>query len=402
MTTYKYKGLSPDGAKLSGVINAYNEFEAVAQLRETCSVITKIEEVKETQSWNKQIGTKKIKDKELAIICSQFAIILTSGLPIVRCVEMVAAQARTKELQKMLKKVAEDVSGGYSLAQSFENNATGFPTTFIETVRAGEQSGTLEECFEKLHKYYDKTAKMKAKIISTLTYPAIVICVAVIVFIIIMVVAVPAFTSVFLELDTELPGITKGLIATSDFLTNYWWSLILIVLAFFIGRLLLKKNEKGRAFLAENKLKRSPLKKMHSLNAASQFASTMSTMLTAGLPITKALEVTANVADNYMFAVSIRKVRQGVEQGRSLVDCMNEIPYFPKLLTEMVGVGERSGNMEETLTVIGDYFDNEVSVFTQRLLSMLEPAITIVLAVVTVILLLAVYLPMFTMYGSIV
>lgn len=261
MTTYKYKGLSPDGAKLSGVIKAYNEFEAVAQLRETCSVITKIEEVKETQSWNKQIGTKKIKDKELAIICSQFAIILTSGLPIVRCVEMVAAQARTKELQRMLKKVAEDVSGGYSLAQSFENNATGFPTTFIETVRAGEQSGTLEECFEKLHKYYDKTAKMKAKIISTLTYPAIVICVAVIVFIIIMVVAVPAFTSVFLELGTELPGITKGLIATSDFLTNYWWSLILIVLAFFIGRLLLKKNEKGRAFLAENKLKRSPLKK---------------------------------------------------------------------------------------------------------------------------------------------
>lgn len=177
MTTYKYKGLSPDGAKLSGVIKAYNEFEAVAQLRETCSVITKIEEVKETQSWNKQIGTKKIKDKELAIICSQFAIILTSGLPIVRCVEMVAAQARTKELQRMLKKVAEDVSGGYSLAQSFENNATGFPTTFIETVRAGEQSGTLEACFEKLHKYYDKTAKMKAKIISTLTYPAIVICV---------------------------------------------------------------------------------------------------------------------------------------------------------------------------------------------------------------------------------
>ena len=123
MTTYKYKGLSPDGAKLSGVIKAYNEFEAVAQLRETCSVITKIEDVKETQSWNKLIGTKKIKDKELAIICSQFAIILTSGLPIVRCVEMVAAQARTKELQKMLKKVAEDVSGGYSLAQSFENNA---------------------------------------------------------------------------------------------------------------------------------------------------------------------------------------------------------------------------------------------------------------------------------------
>ena len=183
MTTYKYRGLSPDGAKVSGVIKAYNEYEAVAQLRQTCSVITKIEEVKETKSLNPDLGKKRIKDKELAIICSQFAIILTSGLPIVKCVEMVAAQAQNKDLRAMLYKVAEDVAGGYSLAQSFENNGTSFPATFIETVRAGEQAGTLEICFDRLHKYYDKTAKTKAKIISTLTYPAMVIVVAIIVFI---------------------------------------------------------------------------------------------------------------------------------------------------------------------------------------------------------------------------
>lgn len=400
MTTYKYRGLSPDGAKVSGVIKAYNEYEAVAQLRQTCSVITKIEEVKETRSLNPDLGKKRIKDKELAIICSQFAIILTSGLPIVKCVEMVAAQAQNKDLRAMLYKVAEDVAGGYSLAQSFENNATRFPATFIETVRAGEQAGTLEICFDRLHKYYDKTAKTKAKIISTLTYPAMVIVVAIVVFIIIMVVAVPMFVSTFRELGTDLPPITKGMIAVSDFLTGYWWVLALLALAFFIGRLLLKRDPRGRMWLAKNKLTRSPLKRLHTMSAASQFASTMATMLTAGLPLVKCLEVTANVIGNDMVAVATRKTRQGVEQGRGLAECMDESPYFPKMLTEMTGVGEHSGNLEETLTVIAEYFDNEVDVTTTRLLSLLEPCITIGLAILTVALLLGVYLPLFSMYGS--
>ncbi|MDD7634943.1 MAG: type II secretion system F family protein, partial [Firmicutes bacterium] len=154
----------------------------------------KIEEVKETQSWNKQIGTKKIKDKELAIICSQFAIILTSGLPIVRCVEMVAAQARTKELQKMLKKVAEDISGGYSLAQSFENNATGFPTTFIETVRAGERSGNMEETLTVISDYFDNEVSVFTQRLLSMLEPAITIVLAVVTVILLLAVYLPMFT----------------------------------------------------------------------------------------------------------------------------------------------------------------------------------------------------------------
>ena len=177
----------------------------------------------ETREKNPVLGGYKIKEKELAVICSQFSIILTSGLPIVRCVEMVAAQTRTKELRRGLTKVAQDVSGGYSLAQSFENNVRGLPVTFLETVRAGEQSGTLELCFDRLHTYYDKSAKTKAKLASALTYPALVLVVAAIVFLVIMTVAVPMFTKTFEELGTELPGITKGLIAFSNFFTNYWW-----------------------------------------------------------------------------------------------------------------------------------------------------------------------------------
>ena len=396
MTTYKYKGVSPDGARVSGVIKAYDEFEAVSQLRETCSVVTKIEAVPEQKEGGVSFGSHRIKAKELAILCSQFAIILTSGLPIDRCVEMVAAQARSREIQRVLEHVAEDVSGGYSLAQSFTNAGTAFPVTFIETIRAGEQSGTLELCFDRLHKYYDKSAKTRAKLVSTLTYPVLVLIVAAIVFMVIMLFAVPMFTSAFAELGSDLPPITRGLIAVSDFFLHYWWVFVLMILAFCIVRLLLRRSDRGRMFLAAGKLKRSPLKRLHQIHA-----SAMATMLAAGLPVTRSLEVTAGVINNYLFSDSVRRVRQGVEQGRDLADCMAADPTFPRLLTEMTGVGERSGNMEQTLTVIGDYFDNEVSVTTQRLLSLMEPVITIALAVITVILLLAVYLPMFTMYGSI-
>lgn len=401
MTTFKYKGLSPDGAKVAGVIKAYDEYEAVAQLRETCSVVTKIEPVPEQRSGPITIGRRRIKDKELAILCSQFAIILTSGLPIVRCVEMVAAQARTREVRQLLERVAEDVSGGYSLAQSFSNAGTLLPVTFIETVRAGEQSGTLELCFERLHTYYDKSAKTKAKLVSALTYPALVLVVAAIVFLVIMTVAVPMFTKTFEELGTELPGITKGLIAFSNFFTSYWWVLVLIVLGLWIGKMILRRTPRGRLFLAEGKLKRSPLRGLHQMRAAAQFASTMSTMLTAGLPIVKALDVTAGVISNAAVSEAVRRVKSGVEQGRGVAACMEKERVFPQMLTEMTGVGERAGSMEQTLNVIAEYFDNEVSVKTQRLLSLLEPAITIALAVITVVLLLAVYLPMFTMYGSI-
>lgn len=152
MTTYRYKGQTRNGSRVTGVIRAYDEFEAAAKLRDTVEVITLLEEVPEKKEnfLNRPLGTK-IKEKELALICSQFAIILSSGLSVQRCAEMVAAQTRNKQTRRMLEKVAEEVGAGYSLAQSFENNAPYLPKTFVETIRAGEQSGTLEECFQRLH-----------------------------------------------------------------------------------------------------------------------------------------------------------------------------------------------------------------------------------------------------------
>ena len=402
MKTFRYKAISPDNIKVSGVIKAYDEYEAVTKLRETCSIVTGIEEVQDSKATGAANPKKlKIKEKELALMCSQFEIILSSGLPVGRCVQMVAAQSKNKAINRMLLSVAEDIEGGYSMASSFEKNAPSLPRTFIETVRAGEQSGTLEKCFARLHRYYDRTAKMKAKIISTLTYPTIVVSVAVIVFIIIMAVAVPVFISTFEDMDIELPGITRAMIGLSRFITGYWWIILAAVLLFTAAYKYAIRTEEGKRRITAFRLRKSPLHKLTAMNVSSQFANTMSTMIAAGIPITKALDITSSVVTNYTFSLAVRKVKEGVERGRSLTVCMSEINCFSNMLTEMTGVGERSGSMEDTFDVVGDYFSNEVEVYSQRLLSILEPAITISLAVIAVLLLLCVYAPMFTMYGAI-
>ena len=400
MTTFKYKGIGNDGTNIDGIIRAYDEFEAVTRLRENLSVITKIEAIADSDDKAKKKKIK-LKDKDLSIMASQFAIILTSGMPVVRCIEMVAEQSEDKGLRDRLLKVAEDVDGGISMATALETDIPELPSTFVETVRAGEQAGTMETCFKRLEKYYDRAAKTRGKVSGALTYPAIVISVGIIVFIIIITVAVPMFTDVFAGLGVELPLLTRLLIGLSDFFRGYWWILAFLIAGGLLFFKLKVRTDEGREKFDAFKLFRMPLHSLTQMNCASDFAATMSTMLGAGLPMIQALDVTANVVTNYRFAKAIEKVREDVEMGKGIADSMRATDCFPNLLTEMTGVGERSGAMEATLDVVSDYYTNEVQVKTDKLMSALEPAITIGLAVMVVILLLAVYMPMFSMYGSI-
>ena len=322
MTTFRYKGQTAGGAKVSGVLRAYDEFEAADKLRESVAIITKLEAVPEKkESALSRPVAFRVKEKELALLCSQFAIILASGLSVERCVSMVATQTKNKYLRRMLDKVSEEVGAGYSLAQSFENNAPYLPKTFTETLRAGEQSGTLESCFQRLHAYYDRSAKTRAKIVSTLTYPVMVIIVAIVVFVIIIAVAVPAFTDAFTDLGSgSLPGVTRALMAVSAFFTKWWWLVLGVLALLVIAYLTFRRTERGRAALAAWSLTRAPLRRIHSMNAAAQFAHSMATLLAAGLPLPRALEVTANVVSNYTFSLAVRQVRQDVERGRPMAE----------------------------------------------------------------------------------
>nr|WP_305147538.1 type II secretion system F family protein [Butyricicoccus faecihominis] len=386
-------------------MEAYDEFDAVSRIKATeCPIVLSIAEVQEGKGniLTRDIGgPKKIKEKQLALVCSQFSIIISAGLPMVRSVELVADQTTDKTLHKLLKQVAGDVAAGNSLADSFENKGgKQLPITFIETIRAGEESGTLEESFRKLFVYFEKSSKTRAKVTSALIYPAFLCVLSVIVVAIMMVKVIPMFTSMFDSMNIDLPPMTAIIIAASDFMVRAWLPLLLVVAVLIFALKIWSKTPNGMKFFAILKLKLPLVGRVQRMNAASQFANTMSTILAAGMPMTRTIQITAKVLDNYVIGMQVGDMVGGVEEGIRLGQCVKQCPWFPPLLTEMTGVGEETGSLENTLTIIGDYYDNEVNLAVERALSMLEPIIICGIAVIVVIVVLGFYLPMFSMYNS--
>lgn len=400
MLTYQYRAISKDGAKVRGVIEAFDEYDAVTRIKETCSVVTKITRVEERAKPKSELFTQKISEKALTVMCSQFSIILSSGLPVVRAVELIANQTSDKALKKILNQVAGDVSGGFGLAQSFESKGKILPSTFIETVRSGEMSGTLDTAFKRLEQYYDKASKTKAKVKNAMVYPVFTIVVAIVVVIIIMVVAVPTFTSSFASMGSDLPLPTKMLIEISDFFSKYILLMAGGIAAVIIGLKLYGQREKGRLLFAKVRLGIPVLGKITVMKSASQFANTMSTLLSSGLSIIKAVEVTGKVMDNYYLGKEILLQVPQLEEGKPLGASLRKCRYLPDLLVEMAGVGEETGTLESTLNVVGAYYDNETELASNKALTMLEPVIICFLAVVVCFILLSVYAPMFSMYGG--
>lgn len=401
MLTFKYSAVSRDGAKVTGVVEAFDEYAAVAKIKETCTVVTKISEVRTKPPQSVELFPPRISEKNLAVMCSQFAIILGAGLPIVRAVELIAAQTTDRTLKRTLRQAAGDVAAGFSLAQSLENKGRSLPLTLIETIRSGEESGSLDAAFRRLHVYYDKNSKIKGKVRAAMTYPMFTVVVAIIVVAVIMVKAVPVFTRSFASMGTDLPGVTRALIAVSEFFTGYWAVLAALIAAGFVAWSLYGHSANGRLRQHRWKLRLPLLGKLGMMKSASQFAGTMTTLLSAGLPMLRAVSVTAKVMDNAWIGAELEHQLPKLEAGQTLVSCLRSCSFIPDLLVEMTGVGEETGTLERTLEVVGSYYDNETELRSQKALALLEPIVICALAALVAFILLAVYLPMFSLYGGI-
>ncbi|MEG1240817.1 MAG: type II secretion system F family protein [Oscillospiraceae bacterium] len=400
MDIYKYKALSPEGTQVKGVVEAYDEFEAAAQIKQTCPIVLQLELVpgkKERIDLNEPLW---VSEKVLAMVCSQFSILLKAGLPIVRTVELIADQTSDRLMKKILRQVAGDVSSGYSLAASFTLRGKKIPVAFLESVRAGEEAGTLEAAFERLVTYFNKSYTMKRKVRSAMMYPAFLCVLAVIVVSIIMIVTMPVLVGIFDGFGGELPLPTRILIGISDGLTAFWPFILVGIAALFFLFKLYGRTAAGRLKLSQLALRLPVLGKMNLLKGAAQFANTLSTLLSSGLPLPRALHATSRVLDSYAMGQAVGQAILGVEEGRALGAVLNEDPYLPPLLKEMAAVGEEAGTLEDTLATIGAYYDSETETATGKALAMLEPAITIVMGVVIGFIVIALYIPMFTMYSG--
>lgn len=404
MATYKYTAISKSGAQVTGLIDGYNELDAVDKIKQSCSVVLKVE--REDQSaaknlLNMEIGGKTLNTKAFTMMCQQFSIILHAGLPIGRTCHLIAEKTADKTLKKILTNVSQDVDSGRSMSIAFEDHGKGIiPPTFIETVRAGEASGNLDDAFQSCAEQFEKAAKTAQKVKSALAYPAFILVVAVVVVIVLMVKVVPTFIEVFNSFGEDLPILAQMLIAVSNFFQKAWLPLLVIVAVVFVAYKVYEKTEQGHTNLAKWALDLPVFGNVNRMNAAAQFANTMNGMLKSGLPITKAMTVTARVTNNYYVSQCINEMVGKIEEGKTLADAMKAYNVYPDLLIDMVATGEESGELEGTLGTIAKYYDNEVEQAVATAVGILEPAALIFVGGIAGFIVLAVYGSMFTMYGN--
>ena len=402
MPTYRYEGAYPGGERVTGVVEALDQSDAVAQIRQSCEVVLSLREIPRVAAKDPLGRFRRVSAKSLALVCQQFAIILKAGLPLVQAVDLVAGQTEDKALGSLLRQVSEDVSNGWSLSYSLAQRGEGrLPITFRESVRAGEESGDLTASFRRMADYFQRMEKTRQSVMGALTYPAFVILVAVVVVSIIMGYAVPTFTRMFESMSVELPWITVVLIAVSHFFQKYVLVILGLLALGLLGLRMYALTEKGGTALSRLQLGLPVIGEIVRMSGASQFCHTMSSLLTAGMPILQSIEIAGRAISNQCISQEILDTLPGVEGGRSLGECMGYSQELPPMLVQMTAVGEATGSMEATLQVLAEYYDNEVDVRIKRALALLEPAIILVLAVFVVFILLAVYLPLFGMSAAI-
>ncbi len=403
MSTFRYEAISKDGAPVRGVVKARDKDEAVGQLKQDLAIVTELKETYDYAELKDRFDFTLTRTdlRALSMVCRQFAIMLQSGIGIELALRLAAGQTSNRTFKRILTEVGDDVSSGYKVADSFAIHGAKLPATFTETIRSGEESGSLGQAFQKLSEFYMSRHKLYSKIKGAMTYPCFIIVLSVIVVTVVMTYAVPTMAQTFIDQGNELPRITRLLIAISAFLQQYIWLILLIILALVIVLSVYARTPGGSLRLSRMKLVAPILGKIESLSIASRFSSTMGIMLTSGLPLLRALAVTGRTIDNRYISDSIDRTVSGVESGYSLGECLRREGTLDELLVEMCAMGESSGSMEETFTAISKYYDYEAETAANKALAVIEPAILVFLGLFVGFIVIALYMPMFTMYSGV-
>lgn len=399
---YRYRAISDRKEEKRGILEAENQMQAVAMIRENRDLILELEQVhKWWEVLTGDIYVAGMKDRDLALFSSQFAAALKAGISVEKTLSILGGQAEKRRWRKCLIKTAQFVKAGGSLADGFEEaDPDGFPAAFLEMVRGGEHSGRLAEVFQSLSVYYERRYKAKQKMESSLIYPCFVLGMAVLVLTFIVGWVVPSIAAVLKEMGTDLPLGTKILLSISGFLQEHIVALLSAVILAIGGVVCYWKSERGREQL-EMIIKKLPMiGKLLDMSIYAQFCHTVATLLQAGVPLPQVLVVTAGSIDNRRTGKKIRQAAGKLQAGESLGMWMKEDGTFPQILKEVCAIGEESGELASMLASMGEYFDTQEEIAARKLAAGLEPALMVVLAIATGFIVISMYLPLLSMYGQ--
>ncbi len=404
MAVFEYKALSKaTGKTVSGVIDADNAATARRKLREQDLYPTHLSEGVESGSpvaalpGSGRMSRRRVSVRDIAMMTRQLSVLLHAGMPVVEALNAMIDQTSKQRLRMVIFDVREKVNNGRSLGDSLAEHPRVFSALYVNMVRAGESSGSLEQVLIRLADILERQARLQAQIASTLAYPAFMGFFAVAIVVFLMTVIVPRITKLFEKQKQELPKLTKAMIGVSDFI-GHWWILIIgaVLLVFILWRLWVSREE-GRRTWDRMKLHFPLYGTLHQKLSAARFTRTLGTMLQSGLTMLPALEVVNTVIDNKHILSTMDEVKAGVRRGRDLAQPLKETGLFPPMMIHMIELGQRSGELESMLVQVADTFDEDVRLTIDAIVALIEPIIIIVMGLFVGTLVLAILLPIFQM-----
>ena len=400
MPVYTFSGKSASGEKISGERTAESKTAMQAALRRERITVTGAIKEKGKEFALPKFGGGSVKAKEIAIFFRQFSVMIDAGLPLVQCLEILAANQENVTFQKALTGVRMSVEGGSTLANAMRGYPKVFDDLTTNMIEAGETGGILDTILQRLAAYVEKAVKLKAAVKSALIYPVSVISIAMLVVGALLKWVVPIFANLFTGLGVELPLPTRIVMGISGLVQHYGILFLLLLGAIGFG---IKQGRKNPAFLLATDKFMLQLPVMGMLLrkiAVARFTRTLGTLITSGVPILEGLSITARTSGNAVLEQSLMKVRKAVEEGRTIVDPLKESGVFPNMVVQMIGVGEATGAMDAMLQKIADFYEDEVDAATKDMLTLLEPILIGFLGVVVGGIVISLYLPLFAMIGK--
>ena len=397
MPGFNYTAIDRNGKRVRSSLDASSIETAKSSLRGAGYTIL---DIKEQTTLNRDIEIPflgKPKAKDMAVFCRQFVSILRAGVSVASVLSMLGQQTGNKKLRAAIREMQADVEKGESLATSMRRHPKIFPAILVNMVAAGESSGNLEESFRQMELYFDRSKRTKSKVTSAMIYPCVLIVVMIIVLIVMMTKIIPNFLKTFEDMDAELSKITLGVMAVCNWFKVWWWVPLLVLAALIVGGVLFHRTDKGKHFFGWLARKTPVVGNLTVKTACATFCRTMEVLIGSGLTLTDSMDLAASNMGNIYYLEAIRDARGMVAEGTPLRESLVRTGIFPPMVSNLVGVGEETGDLQSMMGKVADYYDEEVDEATKKLLNLMEPAIIIFMAVFVVIIVLAIYLPMINM-----
>ena len=405
MALFGYKVRSPQGNILTGTIEAREQRMVIDRLRHQRFIVLEIGEIKKSTSKDLldsiNFLKKRVKQKDLVLFSRQLSTLIGAGVPIVQGLTILVEQIENPAFKKVITSVREDIESGTSITEALSRHSTVFGELYVNMVKAGELGGILDIILERISAYQESAAALRSKIKAAMIYPAAIALVAGGVTAFLMIVVVPMFVKIFKQVGAELPLPTQILLMLSNFLKRYIIFLIIGLIAFVVGLRQYYKTEAGSMYIDALLLKLPLFGSLLRKVAVAKFTRTFGTLVKSGVPILQALETVAKTSGNRVVEKAVLAAKDAIREGERISDPLKASGVFPPMVTQMISVGEETGNLDAMLSKIAEFYEQEVDAAVSGLTSLIEPVVVVFMGVIIGAIAIAMYMPMFQM-GAIV